>query len=37
MNSNNKFALRGDQIKPLAEKQGSCISTDMADLADRTE
>jgi len=24
-----KFALRGDQIKPLAENRGGCIATDM--------
>jgi hypothetical protein len=33
--ANKQFALRGDQIKPLAENRGGCIATDMITVQGR--
>jgi hypothetical protein len=35
MAQNKKFALRGDQIKPLAKNRGACFATDMITVEGR--
>lgn len=35
MNQNKKFALRADQIKPLAKNRGACFATDMITVEGR--